>query len=228
MSCWAYGASVVNASQLTTSVKQFDDVATRRSDVVETSEKKRDHVYNDHIDPAEASLEPDQHLHLQHKALHSKAASETPPASARRRRRTVTTKADHHRAIMAESDSGLQEQPSLTRGVAGHHVDPVPFEGAVASEHQVEPGPFKRMIAWLSSVLSTRSINTAKPLFGTNLTTLSLLSSPMTMSHSMLDSYSSNSAGLMLCLVFVIAIAFIGGAAICMAMIDSDQAPTPR
>merc|ERR1719321_300612 len=69
---------------------------------------------------------------------------------------------------------------------------------------------------------------TAPKVFGRNYTTVSLLSAPQAMSHSMLDAYSSNSAGILLCLVFVIAIAFVGGAAICMAMIDADQGSTPR
>lgn len=149
-------------------------------------------------------------------ATHTKYAKSM---SSRRRRRTALTKrAMYQSAIVSElgSDSERNEQRALTSDVLG-------------PEHktQIDHVPFKRILPSLVSASAVGNVSSSNA-FAPNSTQASLLSVPQAMLHSMLGSTSSNQTGIMLCFVFIVAIAAVGGAAICMAMIDADREHTPR
>jgi hypothetical protein len=144
--------------------------------------------------------------------------------SARRRRRTaVAKKVAHQNIVVSEAGSEAKTTAEFKRSSVNQFSGP-------RNQTYFHLSDF---LPSLPAMLSLRNI-VAAITFSSNSTPVSLLSAPRFATHSMLDSNSSgiqnsaNSTGIMLCMVFVIGIACVGGAAVCMAMIDADAVQTPR
>lgn len=248
LSCWADGTlppQIIEPAS-TSAAHIGKDSAIPLNKVPENIHDLQGHVANHGVDqvkrtkghdhgihPMEAMKGHDHGPQSQHKTLHSESMLDTETVhsqsrSARRRRRTAVTnvakRAIHQNTIVSEggfevpssSEPDPEKQEELKRSVA-----------VKDQENHLHPSPSGGLLHSLLSALRMRNV-IAPQLLDSNSTTVSLLSTPQAVSHSMLNMYSSDSTGIMLCTVFVFAIVCVGGAAICMAMIDSDSVESPR